>query len=188
METKSKAQVKREQDNLNYVNVNLRNKLRPFENKYLNACVKFAFDMIKIQIKQAEKEIEKTKTGVRVFRGKEIQLTPYQIEQDVKSIESRIARYNSQLELDALITLQAINDAKAGYDQKVDKVVKTLVAEGFGFGFGNFQVEQVKSEKSTELSFLISKTDKEVHARLIWVDAVEKTPHFRFITTTRAIK
>lgn len=186
METKSKAQLKREQDDFNYVNVNLRNKLKSFENKYLNACVKFAFDVVKAQIKQAEKAIEETKTGVRVFRGKEIQLTPYQIENDIKSIQSRIDRYNKELELDALITLKAITEAKSGYDQKVDKVVKTLIEEGFGYV--GFKVEQIKSEKSTDFSFLISKADKEVHARLIWVDAVEKTPHFRFITTTRVIK
>ncbi len=185
METKSKAQLKKEQDDFNYVNTNLRNKLKSFENKYLNACVKFAFDVVKAQIKNCKKEIETTKTGIQVFRGKEIPLTSYQIESRVKNYQDQIKRLETQLDLDALITFNAITEAKSSYDQKVDRVVKTLIEEGFGCV--GFKVEQIKSERSTDFSFLISKADKEVHARLIWVDAVEKTPHFRFITTTRKI-
>ena len=100
----------------------------------------------------------------------------------VERYQHGINLLNRELELDATITLKTIVNAKKSFDEKVDRLVRTLVQEGFGHA--HYKVELIK-DRGSKLEFIISKSDKTVHARLIWVDGVLVEPHFRFITTTR---
>lgn len=178
MEAKiNKAQEKRDRQNTEFINSQLRRKLMTFENEYLNSCVAFEFNSRKAIIKSIEKEIiefPKSEKGLK--------MTEHGIKTMIKNFEYRIERIQHELKFDATITMNALNHAKKSFDEKVDRLVQLLVKEGFGYA--HFQVEEIKSQVS-KLEFLISKSDKEVHARLIWVDGVEVCSHFRFITTTR---
>ena len=176
METKvNKAQEKRDKDNTNYINTNLRNKLKVFENDYLNSCMDFEFNYRKSIIRKLQKEIKDFPN--RVVTKENSRVT-------VADLQYRINRIELELSFDATIRLNALNYAKKSYDEKVNRLVELLVKEGFGYA--HFKVEEIKS-RTSKLEFLISKSDKEVHARLIWVDGVEVCSHFRFITTTRKI-
>ncbi|QHB40950.1 hypothetical protein HWC99_gp19 [Flavobacterium phage vB_FspS_tant8-1] len=178
MEAKiNKAQEKRDRQNTEFINSQLRRKLMTFENEYLNSCVAFEFNSRKAIIKSIEKEIiefPKSEKGLK--------MTEHGIKTMINNFEYRIDRIQNELKFDATITMNALNYAKKSFDEKVDRLVSLLVKEGFGYS--HFQVEEIKS-RTSKLEFLISKSDKEVHARLIWVDGVEVCSHFRFITTTR---
>lgn len=178
METKiNKAQEKRDRQNTEFINFNLRNKLMNFENEYLNSCVAFEFGSRKAIIRSIEKEmIEFPKSE------KGLKMTETNIATAIKNFQYRIDRIEKELTFDATITMNGLNYGKKSFDEKVDRLVALLVKEGFGHA--HFKVEEIKSQ-SSKLEFLISKSDKEVHARLIWVDGVEVCSHFRFITTTR---
>lgn len=173
MTTISKAQQTRDRQNTEYINSDIRRKLAAFENEYLNSAVAFEFGSRKAAIRHLEDLIEQFPTRIITKENKYATVRDYQ---------HRIDRIKHELQFDATITMKALVDSKKSYDLKVDKLVETLVTEGFGYS--KYKVEEIKS-RTSRLEFLISKDDKEVHARLIWVDAVEKTPHFRFITTTR---
>lgn len=171
----NKAQEKRDRQNTEFINSDLRRKLAKFENKYLNGAVAYEFNIRKAAIQKFEKLI--AEFPMRVIT-KENQRTT------VADYEGRIKRVQKELELDATIILNTITDAKKSYDEKVNRLVSLLVAEGFGYA--HYKVEEIRT-KCGQLEFLISKSDKEVHARLIYVEGVIVTPHFRFITTTRKI-
>lgn len=174
METKvNKAQETRDRQNYEYINSDLRRKLLDFENEYLNATVAFQFKVRNNKIKQLEKLIEGFPTREVSRANKYDTVERYQRGIDIVKRE---------LELDATIILKTIVQAKKSFDEKVDKLAKTLVKEGFGHA--HYQVELIK-DRGSKLEFIISKSDKTVHARLIWVDGVLVEPHFRFITTTR---
>jgi hypothetical protein len=51
MEAKSKSTRKRDRQNTEFINSNLRRKVNDFENEYLNACVDFEFNFRKSRIK-----------------------------------------------------------------------------------------------------------------------------------------
>ena len=176
MDTKvNKAQEKRDKDNTNYINTNLRNKLKAFENDYLNSCMDFEFNYRKSIISKLQKEIKDFPNRVVTKQNSRV---------TVADLQYRINRIELELSFDATIRLNALNYAKKSYDEKVNRLGELLVKEGFGYA--HFKVEEIKS-RTYKLEFLISKSDKEVHARLIWVDGVEVCSHFRFITTTRKI-
>ena len=170
----SKAQQTRDRQNTEFINADLRRKLAEFKNQYLNSCVAFEFNTRKAAIKHYNNLIAQFDTRV-VTRQNKLDT--------IRSYQYKIEKIEHELKSDATITLDTLVAAKTSYDGKVDRLVATLVQEGFGYS--QYNVETIRNAGS-RLEFLISKSDKEVHARLIWVDAVEKTPHFRFITTTRA--
>lgn len=177
METKvNKAQALRDRQNTEYINSSLRLKLASFENKFLNNSAKHAIGEIEASIKYHNRLIQEFPTRV---------ITKSNQRETVAQYENLIARAQNQLDnYSATITMNALNRAKKSYDERINKLVKTLVEEGFGHA--HYKIEMIKSIGS-ELAFLISKSDKEVHARLIFVDGILVCPHFRFITTTRAI-
>jgi hypothetical protein len=180
MEAKSnKAQEKRDRQNTEFINSNLRRKLMTFENEYLNACVDFEFNFRKSRIKAIQSEIvefPKTEKGLK--------MSEMNLKATIKNFEYRIERIQNELSFDATLKMNGLNQGKKSFDEKVDRLVLLLVKEGFGYA--HFNVEEIKS-RTSKLEFLISKSDKEVHARLIWVEGVEVCSHFRFITTTRKI-
>ncbi len=181
METKiNKAQEKRDRQNTEFINSQLRRKLMTFENEYLNSCVAFEFNSRKAIIKNIQKEIIEFPKSEKAMK-----MSEHGIQTSIKNFQYRIDRIEHELKFDATITMNALNYAKKSFDEKVDRLVSLLVKEGFGYS--HFNVEEIKS-RTSKLEFLISKIDKEVHARLIWVDGVEVCSHFRFITTTRKIK
>lgn len=170
--TINKAQEKRDRQNFEYIGSSLRRKLTEFENKYLNSAVEFEFAIRKAGIKRTEAEIKEVK-----------KTKPARFESMIQNMERRIKETAYELEFkSATLTMNALNEAKKSYDYKVNKVVDLLVKEGFGYA--HFEVEQIKTS-GCELAFLISKSDKEIHARVIWVQGVEVASHFRFITTKR---
>jgi len=180
MEAKiNKAQEKRDRQNTEFINHNLRRKLMEFENEYLNSCVDFEFRSRQSKIKSIKREI------LEFPKSKEAsKMSPQRIETIIKNFEYRIEKIEIELSFDATIKMNGLNYGKKSFDEKVDRLVLLLVKEGFGHA--HFNVEEIKS-RTSKLEFLISKSDKEVHARLIWVDGVEVASHFRFITTTRKI-
>jgi len=172
MESKvNKAQEKRDRQNFDYINSDLRRRLATFENEYLNGSVQYEFISRKNQIKSIQKEIQDfINAGTidnRCF---------------VKNSQHRIDMIQRELDFNATLTMNALNSSKRNYDEKVNRLAKLLVEEGFGYS--KYKVEEIRNQGS-RLEFLISNEIKEIHARLIWVDAVEVAPHFRFITTTR---
>lgn len=174
METKvNKAQEKRDRQNTEFVDFNLRRKLQYFENNYLNSAVRYAFTKL-------NKEIANTEQLIKDFPNREI--TERNKRDRVENHEHRLKQLKHVLSLDAKITLETITEAKKSYDEKVNRLVELLVKEGFGYA--KFKIEEI-ANLGGELEFLISKDDKEVHARLIFVNGVIVTPHFRFITTVR---
>lgn len=174
MEAKTnKAQETRDRQNFEYINSDLRRKLLDFENEYLNSTVAFQFKLRNNKIKQLEKLIADFPTRI-VNRANKFDT--------VERYQRGIQLLERELELDATITLKTIVNAKKSFDEKVERLVRTLVQEGFGHA--HYKVELIK-DRGSKLEFIISKSDKTVHARLIWVDGVLVEPHFRFITTTR---
>lgn len=169
----SKAQEKRDRQNTEFINSDLRRKLATFENDYLNSCVDYEFSSRVRKINHFKKLISEFPTRVVTKENKNVSIRDY---------ENRIAMVQRDLDMDATLRMNTLVSSKKSFDEKVDRLVILLVSEGFGYA--KYNVESIKS-RTSKLEFLISKDDKEVHARLIWVDAVEKTPHFRFITTTR---
>lgn len=96
--------------------------------------------------------------------------------------ESVIKMISTKLERKNLLTLTFITEAKENYDIKLNKLVDKVC--GFGMTHLGLRVKTVKTSGS-ELEFLISNNEMEVHARAIWVDGTIKAPHYRFITTKR---
>lgn len=172
METKvNKAQEKRDRQNFDYINADLRRRLATFENEYLKGAVQYEFRSRQNQIKHIEKEIEDFKKSGQVDKRCFVQNSEY-----------RIQTIKRELSFDATLTMNTLNQSKRSYDDKVNRLAKLLVEEGFGYS--KYKVEEMRNQGS-KLEFLISNDVKEIHARLIWVDAVEVARHFRFITTTR---
>lgn len=172
----NKAQQKRDRQARESLNNTLRNKLRYFENDYLNGNVQWAINQVRLQIAKTQKEIHD-------FPNRTI--TPKNRHHRIEDLQWRLSKQREILNLDAKITLRAIVEAKQSYDEKVERLVTLLIQEGFSNS--TYKVQDINTAGG-HLEFLISKSDKEVHARLIWVNCTEKTPHFRFITTTRIIK
>jgi uncharacterized coiled-coil DUF342 family protein len=172
----SKAQEKRDRQARESLNHTLRNKLRYFENDYLNSSVQWEINEVKRSIANIQKEIDNFPTR---------EITPRNRHQRIEDLQWRLQREKEVLTLDAKITLRTIVAAKKSYDNKVERLVTLLIQEGFSNG--SYKVVDIHAIGSL-LEFLITKSDKEVHARLIWVNCTEKTPHFRFITTTRRVE
>lgn len=169
----TKAEEKAQRDNTNYINNSLRKRLLSFENDYLNGSVQYEFNSRKNRVNYFNNLI-------RDFDTREV--TRSNRFETVANYVSRKEIIEAELALGAFITMNALNSAKASYDMKINKLVQKLVEEGFGYA--HYKIEELK-DAGSRFSFLISKEDKEVHARLIWVDGVEVAPHFRFITTIR---
>lgn len=176
METKaiSKAEAKRQKQNLEYINNTLRRKLTSFEDRYLEGSVNWALGAHKRRIVELKRQIA-------VTEGKNLSKDKWAI-QDAKE---RLIRLEKQVIYKSIVTLEAIVDAKRIYDAKVDGVVQLLISEGFEAY--KYQVEEVGTAGG-ELEFLITNEVKEVHARFIYVNGAIKAPHFRFITTVRKQK
>jgi hypothetical protein len=172
----NKAQEKRDRQARESLNHTLRNKFRYFENDYLNSSVLWEMNQVKRSIAKIQKEIDDFPTR---------EITPRNRHQRIEDLQWRLQREKEVLALDARITLRTIVATKKLYDDKVERLVTLLIQEGFANS--KYQVQDVNTAGG-HLEFLISKSDKEIHARLIWVNCTEKTPHFRFITTTRMIK
>lgn len=176
METKvNKAKELRDRQNTEYINADLRRKLLEFENEYLNSAVSYEFSRREREIKHFQKLIVEFPTR---------KVTKQNQRDTVRNYQYRIDSIQKELDLDATLTMKTLVETKKSFDQKVNRVVSVLVEEGFGYA--HYNVEKI-TDKGAKLAFLISKSDKVVHARLIWVDGIEVTPHFRFITTTRKI-
>lgn len=172
----NKAKEIRDRQNTEYINSSLRRTLASFENKFLNNSVKYAFGEFESQIRVAKKLIQEFPTRV---------ITKDNRSHTVEMYERDILRAQKYMDdFSATITMKALNNAKKDYDERINRLVKTLVEEGFGHA--HYKIEMIKAIGS-ELAFLVSKSDKEVHARLIFVEGEILRPHFRFITTTRAI-
>ena len=182
METKpvSKAAALRDKQAAEAFNAKLRRELTTFENKYLMGAVSFAFNCIKNSIKQTEKLIADfpTREPYTNRLGRDDRPT-------LRDLEYRLQREQHQLSQDGTITLNAIVSAKKSYDEKIERLVSQLIAEGFGQT--KYSIETIRSVGG-ELEFVISNEIKTVHARFIWVDGVEVASHFRFIFTTRMNK
>lgn len=172
----NKAKEIRDRQNFEYINTSLRSKLVSFENRFLGNSVKHAIGEYEVQIRGYKKLIKDFPTREVTRRNQSHTVEMY--ERDILRVEKYLENFNMT------ITMKALNNAKKSYDERINKLVKILVEEGFGHA--HYKIEMIKSVGS-ELAFLISKSDKEVHARLIFVDGVLVCPHFRFITTTRAI-
>lgn len=166
----SKVEQTRRRQATEYINANLRRKLTDFENDYLNHAANWAVRKLEIEIKEWEEAIAEVD---RMERGWEIR---------IKNHQYRIDQLQRTLQLDAILKMRALTDAKEGYDVKIDKVVELLVREGFNSRF--FKIEDI-GVAGGNLEFLISNDVKEVHARLIFAHGPIKAPHFRFITTVR---
>lgn len=169
--TISKAEQKRRKQAFEYLDNALRRSLRRFENEYLDHAARWAVRKIELEIDKIEKmksEVDKTK-----LRWESV----------IANHDHRIKVLRTTLHLDMILKLQALKDAKENYDEKVNKIVHLLVAEGFNYQ--HFKIEQIEDCTSKDLEFLISNDKKEVHARLIFAHGPIKAPHFRFITTVR---
>lgn len=187
METKvNKAQEKRNRENFQFINSDIRRRLAEFENDYLNKAVQYEIESRQIAIKNIEKEISDLKeikepTVERYSTAFKKNRTVY-VRDLIRDLEYKKDGIQKQLKFDATIKMNTFNSSKKSYDEKVNRLVETLVSENFGYS--RYNVEELR-DRSSRFEFLISNNEKECHARLIWVDAVEVAPHFRFITTTR---
>lgn len=179
METKpvSKAQALRDKQARESFNHKLRRELVVFENKYLMGSVRHAFRVIESDIKHTAKQIEG-------YPNREIKLNKWGREDGptLQDLQYRLERRQFELSQDGTITLNAIVPAKKSYDEKIERLVNELVAEGFGDS--KYTCETIRTVGG-ELEFLFVNSIKSLHARFIWVESTVVCDHFRFITTVR---
>lgn len=177
METKvNQAQIKRDRQATESFNIKLRRDLRSFENMFLNGSVDYAFRMIRNKITVANKAIADFPTRVETRHNKYL---------DIKHYQNVIAKAELELTFNGIITLNAIAPAKKAYDERIEKLVSQLVAEGFGDR--RYTCETINTAGG-QLEFLFSNDIKSLHARFIYVSGTMVADHFRFITTVRMNK
>ena len=177
METKvNQAQVKRDRQATESFNYKLRRDLKSFENMFLNGCVAYEFRLIRSRIAVANKAIVDFPTRVETRHNKYL---------DIKYYQNVIAKAELELTFDGIITLNAIAPAKRAYDERIERLVGQLVAEGFGDR--RYTCETINTAGG-QLEFLFSNDIKSLHARFIYVSGTTVADHFRFITTVRMNK
>lgn len=136
-------------------------RLEEFEDRYLGAYVKWSIGEIEYTLKRY------------VNMKKEQSSTAYDL---------IIERREVQLSKPHILACEYYAEAKKGYDIKIAKLVAKLIQHGITTP--HLKVEKVNNAGS-ELSFLISNAEMEIHARMIWAEGDINAPHYRFITTKR---
>lgn len=169
----NQAKLKRDRQATESFNNKLRRELKTFENIFLNGSVNYAFDCIKSKIVVANKAIVDFPTRIETRQNKY---------HDVTYFQNIIERAENELKFDAIITLNAIVPAKKAYDERIERLVQQLVAEGFGER--TYKCETIKAAGG-QLEFLFTNDIKSLHARFIYVCGTTVADHFRFITTVR---
>lgn len=169
---KSKAQLKRESDNRRRMVEVLEITLEPFYNLYLEQSYKYQVRCLEANVRKGEEDLAEAKANAAS-------------EQTIYWIQKRIDRNRQMLQLDAKLGHETYLDAHKSYTAKFNKLVDKLMVYGFTT---RLKVAQVSSEDPRELSFLVQEGDREVHARLILAWGPIIRPHYRFITTERAIQ
>ena len=93
-----------------------------------------------------------------------------------------IEKLKNRLELNNLLMHEFITAANENYQIKFDRLLSKLMQYEMDTRF--LKIENIRFSGS-ELEFLISNNDMEIHARAIFVHGAIKAPHYRFITTKR---
>lgn len=165
----SKAQEKATQRNVEMVRALMNKKLMGFKETYLSDYVRWSRQQL---INRRDELIELDGTLInpeKPSRGK------YDTAQQVAAIETKLSRTS-------IHALEVMTEANTNYNAKLDRLAMKLVEAGINYL--GLRVERI-GDSGRELSFLISDSNMEVHARLIFACGAIKAPHYRFITTKR---
>ena len=144
--------------------------LLDFQNDYLQSFVNYKERQIETRIKK----IEAMDSDLKYVDG-------YKRDDLITSLRRKLTRT-------AINNLMWLTEADNAYQIRLKKLVSKV--SNANFSNMGIRVLRVDNNVNTEFQFLVrhEKDNKEVHARVIWVNSIEKTPHWRFITTVRAIK
>jgi hypothetical protein len=155
----SKASDKLRESSINRVNYLLATKMRNFENTLLG-------DSVAYEIKRLEERYESlsTSTDPSLNSGRTIRI-----------LRENLSRKN-------IITLGVMREVGTRYEAQVLRAATKIIDKGFDTLA--LRIEYTEN-LGGEIGFLLSNKTQECHARLIYVNGVEKAPHWRFITTIR---
>ena len=167
----TKASIKREKQLREKLTSVLANRLIDFKDLYLTSYVNWNKESIKNRIK-----------SLKESHGKPFKTEGRFAHSGITNNTSKIERLETELKRDSLLTLEFINEANEGYNNKIQKLIEKLVK-------AEIDVYQLRVEKigdvGSDFAFLVSDDKVEVHARVIFANGCVNAPHFRFITTQR---
>jgi hypothetical protein len=204
MEKVTKKSIKERQDLVNSLTHKLTPVLRPFENKYMDAYTDW--NIAKIQsVANKYPGLETFEDFQNEFMDKTWESKGFVNPNANSRFQSRHFNSNvithdfchrlysnkkmakKRLSTMSLLSYGFMKEAAEGYATKFARLVeKCADAKMSGY---RLQVVEV-ADLGHELEFLIQDeyTEQEIHARAIFVNGAIKAPHYRFITTTRALK
>lgn len=158
----SKAEAKRQKDAYNSVHSLITRTLAQFKNNCIEAAGVGA-------VRKLEIRKEKIADGT---------ISPGAGWTKEKAIENLTKR----LKLSTLISLEAMNESKEGFEARLDKMAQKCVQHGITSRF--LKIEEVRHQMG-QFEFLVVGEHVDVHARAIFVHGIEVESHYRFITTKR---
>lgn len=173
METKkkiSKAQLKRNKDFKDKIDILLKRELFEFKNDFLQKYLDSTLENLENRLKLEKESLE--------FNLSNTKLKDSNLKYSIKRIES-------ELENKAITSFSALTEANENYNSKVEalamKIFKSKISEK---DLWKLSIERVRNV-GIGFEFLISDEITTLHARVIYANGEQNVAHFRFITTER---